>query len=269
MNSVFPNFFIDTHFHVFAAGVGAPDARYVPQYTASLAAWRNCSELASKVAAKGVVVQTSFLGFDNTQILAELAMYPETLRGVAVLPSTTDAATIAVLHSYGVRGIRLNLAGRSHDVADWSKPNTHGLWEAIESWGWHVELHTDQGALPAVLTQMPAYVPLVIDHMGKPEHPQAQDATVRALVKRVKHAAVHVKLSGAYRLGGLDAKAVASVWLEELGAEQLLWGSDWPCTNHETMADYPKLFGVLTDWVGTDHLDVILRHNPDRLYFKP
>lgn len=269
MNSVSPNFFIDTHFHVFAAGVGVPEARYRPMYTASLADWRDAASLASHAIVKGVLVQTSFLGFDNTHMLAELATHPETLRGVAVLPFTTDAATIAALHHQGVRGIRLNLAGRSHDVSDWSKPNSHELWEAIDAWGWHVELHTDQGALPAVLAQLPAHVPLVIDHMGKPEQASAQDATVRVLAKRAKQAAVHVKLSGAYRLGGLDAAAVASVWLEELGATQLLWGSDWPCTNFEAMADYPKLLGALGDWVGVEHLDAILRHNPESLYFKP
>jgi hypothetical protein len=60
--------------------------------------------------------------------------------------------------------------------------------------------------------------------MGKPETMAAGDATVRALATRARQAPVHVKLSGAYRLGGLDAGALARLWLGELGLDRLLWG---------------------------------------------
>jgi hypothetical protein len=33
------------------------------------------------------------------------------------------------------------------------------------------------------------------------------------------------------------------------GSQRLLWGSDWPCTNHEAHADYPALHHALDDWL--------------------
>ena len=61
---------------------------------------------------------------------------------------------------------------------------------------------------------------------------------------------MHIKLSGAYGLGDLHAGALARLWLAELGPRALLWGSDWPCTNHEAQADYARLKAEADDWVG-------------------
>jgi predicted TIM-barrel fold metal-dependent hydrolase len=133
--------------------------------------------------------------------------------------------------------------------------------------GWHLEVHTDQGALPKVLAQLPTDMPLVVDHMGKPNEAHAMDASVAALIARAKHVPTYVKLSGAYRLGGVDAASLARVWLHELGPSALLWGSDWPCTNHEQLASYPDLFASLETWVGHEHMDHVLSHNPQRLYW--
>jgi predicted TIM-barrel fold metal-dependent hydrolase len=90
---------------------------------------------------------------------------------------------------------------------------------------------------------------------------------VAALIARAKHVPTYVKLSGAYRLGGVDAASLARVWLHELGPSALLWGSDWPCTNHEQLASYPDLFASLETWVGHEHMDHVLSHNPQRLYW--
>ena len=39
MNLTAPNFFVDTHFHVFAAGQAIAGARYVPAYSARVEDW--------------------------------------------------------------------------------------------------------------------------------------------------------------------------------------------------------------------------------------
>ena len=123
------------------------------------------------------------------------------------------------------------------------------VWRTLHDLGWHLELHTDQGALPQLLTQLPTDLPLVVDHMAKPKAANMSDATVQALVQRAQHAPTHIKLSGAYRLGDVDATNLAHLWLHEMGAQALLWGSDWPCTNHEQLADYAVLFGALQTWI--------------------
>ena len=179
-----------------------------------------------------------------------------------------DASTLSPLHAVGVRGIRLNLSGVSHHLPAWSV--AIALWDALAMLGWHLELHTDIGQLPGVLAQLPAAVPLVIDHLGKPGAASAADATVRALARRARQGGVHVKLSGAYRLGGLDAGALARLWLSELGPQRLLWGSDWPCTNHEAYADYSALWRTLDDWLDDEPAAHAARvENPQRLYWMP
>jgi predicted TIM-barrel fold metal-dependent hydrolase len=174
------------------------------------------------------------------------------------------------LNMQGVRGIRINLAGQSHDMTAWQAAKL--LWDAVLRLGWHVELHTDTGALPAVLAAVPQQIPVVIDHFCRPEKASVHDATVQAVQARVAavSAQVYVKLSATYRLqAGIDACSVAQLWQSELGIAALLWGSDWPCTNFEAKADYPSLYANLSDWLGGDAaaIEAARSHNPMRLYW--
>jgi predicted TIM-barrel fold metal-dependent hydrolase len=262
---------VDTHFHIFAEHQSVPGARYQPGYTADLADWAAAAKLQG--VRRGVLIQPSFLGVDNRLLLSALAAN-SALRGVVVVEPQTSDESLLQMHQQGVRGIRLNLAGQSHDVALWCA--VPALWRSLLRLGWHLQLHTDSGALPAVMAQLlphlPPGLPLVLDHFAKPLAAQAQDATVlllRTLVQQGR--SVFVKLSGHYRLGAVGAKAMAQLWLDVLGPAQLLWGSDWPCTNAEQWARYPALYQALGD-VLADVPDAaavvhaVLTVNPHRLY---
>jgi predicted TIM-barrel fold metal-dependent hydrolase len=263
---------VDSHFHVFEAQRAVPGARYSPRYAATLATWREASQAVGVT--HGVLVQPSFLGTDNTYLLAQLKQHPDTLRGVAVVAPTVSFGLLEDLNGLGVRGIRLNLAGQSHDMAAWSAAKP--LWDAVLRLGWHVELHTDAGALPKVLAALPQALSVVIDHFGKPEKASLLDETVVAVQRRSTGGVlsnvtnVYVKLSAAYRLQAeLNPKDLAALWLGELGPLALLWGSDWPCTNFEAKADYPALHGALEDWLGQDAgaVQAARSANPMRLYW--
>jgi predicted TIM-barrel fold metal-dependent hydrolase len=255
--------FVDTHFHVFDAGVAHGPARYVPAYDAPLGNWQELA-LAQGVG-RGVLVQPSFLGTDNSRLMDELRLHLDSLRGVAVVSADADVHALRAMDAAGVRGIRLNLVGTpGADV--WS--HAHALWDALLALDWHVEIHTDIGELPAVLGVVPDGLTLVVDHMGKPSAAALSDATVRALVARSRRSSVHVKLSGPYRLGPVDPAELARLWLGELGASSLLWGSDWPHTSHEADADYAGLLGALSGWVGEDVATAALTINPSALYWR-
>ena len=262
MNLTASKNWVDTHFHVFNAGVAVDQARYIPQYGATLADWM--AQAGQVGVGRGVWVQPSFLGVDNSLMLQALEMHPKVLRGVAVVAADTPPDALRALHTSGVRGIRLNLAGVSHDIPEWTQADH--VWQTLHELGWHVEVHTDQGALPHVLAQLPSDIPLVVDHMAKPAQAHASDASIRALTQRAASTPTYVKLSGAYRLGRVDAAALAQIWVDVLGPLALLWGSDWPCTNHEHLAQYDTLFAALQTWVGRAHLADILVNNPERLY---
>lgn len=253
---------VDTHFHVFNANQAVASARYVPSYAASLSEWM--AQARSVGVSRGVCVQPSFLGFDNSLLLQTVSAHPRQLRGVAVVAAETPPDELQAMHAQGVRGIRLNLAGTTHDVAAWARADR--LWQCLHALNWHLEVHTSQGELPKVLAQLPSDMALVVDHMAKPLAAKSSDGSVKALVQRAKHASTHIKLSGAYRLGAVDAASLAHLWLHELGPQALLWGSDWPCTNHEQLATYDDLFAPLASWVGVAHLETVLSINPQRVY---
>ena len=246
-----------------------PGARYTPTYEASFADWQ--TRAAAVAVTHGVLVQTSFMGTDNRLLLAQLALQPRTLRGVAVVSPNTTIDALRDLHTQGVRGIRLNMAGQSHDMAVWAAAS--GLWDALLALGWHVELHTDTGRLADVMAALPLAIPLVLDHFAKPAAASWHDETVVAVRRRrglVKGSNIHVKLSAPYRLNTPEqAKALSQLWLAELGPQSLLWGSDWPSTNHETLANYPELHDALGDWLADrGHLlAMVVTENPLRLYW--
>lgn len=254
---------VDSHFHLFAAGRPRPGARYVPAYDSTFEDWWAAAHPVG--VRRGVLVQPSFLGTDNSRLCRELGQQPQVLRGVAVVDPSCPPGRLRELHALGVRGIRLNLAGASHDLASWRGATP--VWDEMAALGWHLELHTDVGALPQVVPQLPGAIPLVVDHMGKPAAASASDPTIALLKARSRHAAVHVKLSGAYRLEGRDARAVACALRDELGPTRLLWGSDWPCTTHEALADYPRLLAAVEGWVGAQAAALALTANPLALYW--
>jgi predicted TIM-barrel fold metal-dependent hydrolase len=254
---------IDTHFHVFDAGISVSDARYVPQYCAPVATWRQQSQAAG--VDQGVLVQPSFLGTNNAFLLQQLAAQPQWLRGIAVISPDTPLLQLQQLQRAGIRGIRLNLAGQSHEIPQWadSKP----IWNHVRELAWHVEIHTDRGALAGVLNQLPADITLVIDHMGKPSAASKNDPSIAALVSRAKNSPVFVKLSAGYRVLPIEPKALARVLLNELGPKALLWGSDWPCTNHEQHANYAALVAEAGEWIDPRYLEQVMKVNPRLLYW--
>lgn len=254
---------VDTHFHVFHAGEAVRGARYVPSYSALLTDWMRQAQAVG--VGQGVWIQPSFLGTDNRLMVSALQAHPERLRGVAVVSPDVPPDELKALHAAGVRGLRLNLAGTSHDLAEWAQ--AHAIWEAMHRIGWHLEVHTDQGQLPQVLAQLPSGLPLVVDHMAKPWQASAHDDTLVALRRRAQVSPVYVKLSGAYRLGQVNPDQLAALWFEELGPEALLWGSDWPCTNHEQWADFEQLMEQAHRWIRPEWLAHIMVRNPMKLYW--
>jgi len=263
MNLSMSKNWIDTHFHIFNAGIAVEGARYVPQYSAQLSEWMRHARNVGIT--RGVWVQPSFLGTDNSLMIDALQSYPDKLRGIAVVSSDAHIETLTAMHQSGVRGIRLNLSGLSHEIPEWSKADN--IWHAIHALDWHLEIHTDQGKLPHVLSQIPSDIPIVVDHMAKPTQACTSDPTLRALRKHAQVAPVFVKLSGAYRLGGVNPGNLASLLLSEMGPSALLWGSDWPCTNHEQFAHFETLMAEAHQWIDENWFDHVMVHNPLELYW--
>ncbi|MFF7709614.1 amidohydrolase family protein [Pseudomonas sp. NPDC007930] len=232
---------VDGHAHVFDRSLALTEGRrYTPDYDATLAQW--LGHLDAHGLSHGVLVQPSFLGTDNSHLLAALAQQPQRLRGVAVVEPGIGAEALQALHAQGVVGIRLNLMGQP--MPDLAAPHWQPLLGAVAELGWHVELHRQVEDIPALCTVLRERgCKVVVDHFGRPHagfgvlHP-----TFQRLLDWGRDGGVWVKVSAIYRLGGTQAenlafaRAALPLLLEHFGAERLVWGSDWPHTQHEQLS---------------------------------
>lgn len=266
MSPLKPSQGVDTHAHVFSAESPAvPGARYRPAYGADLSAWRALWKVAG--ISHGVVVQPSFFGSDNREMLETLAADSRHLRGVAVLNPHADAATLARFHARGVRAIRLNLKGAANYGA-FATDSWRAFFDRVHALGWHVENFVDTGRLPAIEAAFEGTpVRVLFDHFGSPGiGKDSIDATFAAVRRLAETREVWVKLSAPYRLDGGDPRELAARWLDAVGPLRMVWGSDWPWTTHEQGNDYGRLRAALDDWIDAGLVRQVLWDNAARLY---
>ena len=153
---------VDSHAHVFDRSCRLVEGRrYTPGYEAPAARYVEVLERAG--VRHGVLVQPSFLGTDNTCLLAGLRAHPGTLRGVAVVAPEIADAELEAMDAAGVRGIRYNLIG--HDPALVAGPEYRALTRRVAALGWLVEVHVTGAALGRVLDLLTADAgTVVVDH---------------------------------------------------------------------------------------------------------
>jgi predicted TIM-barrel fold metal-dependent hydrolase len=242
---------VDTHAHVFDRGCRlAEGRRYTPGYEAPATRYVEVLERAG--VGHGVLVQPSFLGTGNACLLAGLRAFPDRLRGVAVVAPQIADAELEAMDAAGVRGIRYNLIGHDPEVV--AGPEYRALTRRVAALGWLVEVQVAGAELGRVLDRLTADAgTVVVDHFGRPGTADpAADPGFRKLMEFGPGGPVRVKLSAPYRLAGLDPAPYAAAFLDHFGPERLLWGSDWPWTQHEAATSYGECVEQIGGWLGGD-----------------
>jgi predicted TIM-barrel fold metal-dependent hydrolase len=234
---------IDGHAHVFSRELDLTSARrYSPDYDATLAMYQH--NLQGHGLSHGVLVQPSFLGTDNRYLLNALRQAPEQLRGVVVVDCEISRSELDDMDRLGVVGIRLNLMGKA--LPDFSEPQWAVLFSHIAELDWHVELHRHVADLPGLIRAlMPFGVKVVIDHFGRPDARLGLDQPgFRELLELGLGGHLWMKVSGIYRLEGSEvqnlhfARTALPLLVQSFGQQRLVWGSDWPHTQHENCVSY-------------------------------
>ncbi|WP_341423507.1 amidohydrolase family protein [Escherichia fergusonii] len=240
----------DTHAHVFRLGLPlAEQCRYVPEYDATPEHY--LSHLDQHGFDKAILIQPSFLGTDNHYMLEAIRRYPDRFFGVAVIDITTSLSAMEEMKRNGIVGIRLNLIGQP--IPDLTSPLWRQFLIQIKNLDWHVELHRPVAVLrPLIEALLQAGVKIVIDHFGLPKD-KVQDSGFNFLLKQASSRNIWVKISASYRNGDylLPADNVGmllSPLLKNVGADRLLWGSDWPHTRYETRITYEKTVHEFFNW---------------------
>lgn len=232
----FPYSLVDSHAHIFTTDLPmTADRRYTPGADATLPMYE--AFLDQLGVRYGVLVQPSFLGADNEFLLRHLDACPQRLRGVVVVEPDTPLEQLQDMDRRGAVGLRLNLMGKP--LPELGQTGWDHLLDFVRQHDWHVELHSPSHTLPAL---MPALLArgcrIVIDHFGRPDlRLGANDTGFHYLLETAASRQVWVKLSAPYRLlRCADDQAVLIERTHELlrhfGAERLLWGTDWPHSEH-------------------------------------
>jgi 2-pyrone-4,6-dicarboxylate lactonase len=260
----------DCHAHIIGPLALFPlqsDRSYTPP-EAPLAAYRQM--LAALGLTRGVLVQPSVFGTDNSCMLQALAKHRNTLRGVAVVDAHVDDETLDTLAGTGVKGLRLNVLFRGGVSLD----QIEALARRIEPRQWHLQFLIDARHLTELaprLRDLP--VDIVIDHMGHiPAHVGPAHPGFKSLLDLVKRGRCWVKLSGANRISTKgppydDTIAFARA-LVDTDPTRLVWGSDWPHVAIDgPMSNDGDLLDLLGEWAPDERLrHLILVENPARLY---
>jgi len=220
---------------------------------------------------RGVVVQSAAHGFDNSAAADLLGEKKGSYFGVALVPTNVDMAELKRLDAQGFRGVRFNYVkhlGGGPPLAEVMK-----LAGKLASLGWHLQLHLESSMILQMTTELKfSPVPVVIDHMGRPDASQGLDQSGFVnLLKLMEDKRFWVKVSGlerASRQGApySDAVPFARKLVSEFG-ERTVWGSDWP---HPNLAAIPD-DGILIDLIGEfapseAQRQALLVDNPQKLY---
>ncbi len=256
MNSI-----IDTHTHAWNEQcLLIDDRRYTPSQSHSMDMLQD--QMKDAGIEQAVLVQPSFLGTNNDYLLKQLKLFPNTLKGVVVVEPDIEHKKFLQWVSIGVTGIRLNIFGSSISgeelVAQYA-----GLMAIIRESGCHLEIHTSGDhwvkILPALLS---CNVDIVIDHFGRPN--SDMDLGFNTIIDSIDSGKIWIKLSGWYRFEA-SPKKLTKRFLDA-SSQRLVWGSDYPWTQHEQGRSYEECLGQLKEWVDNQYLEDVLIHNPRVLY---
>ncbi len=160
-----------THAHVFGPADRFPyaaDRSYTPPNAPCEAYLAMLDTLGL---ARGVLVQGSAHGRDNSAMLDTLERHPDRLRGVAVADAEVAPDVLRRWARLGVRGVRFNhffRGGRLHYQGGVPLDAARVLAPVMAELGWHLQLWIDVRDLPDTLPALRSLgLPVVIDHMGR------------------------------------------------------------------------------------------------------
>lgn len=268
---------VDAHCHVFGPGDRFPYASE-RKYTPCDAGREQLLALRDHLGfTRNVVVQATCHGTDNRAMIDALLHSDGKARGVATVRADIGEDELQAMHDAGVRGVRFNYVRRLVDP----KPDAYyrGIIDKIAPLGWHVVLYFEAADLAekqAFFASLP--VPVVIDHMGRPDVTLPVDGPEfgRFLRFMDENPDVWCKVTCPERLSrsgppGYDDVVPFARTVVERFPDRVLWGTDWPHPNLNLVGHMPddgKLVDLIPRIAVTADLQRrLLVDNPMRLYW--
>lgn len=233
---------VDTHMHVwkidpprYTLEQTLPD---VPLPTQDAPVEALLADMQAAGVSYAVLVQPSTAGYNNRYVVDVANAHPAQFvaHGLIDPEKRDNAVDLRYWMAEGMAGFRLNLV-RDHDPAWVSAPRNYALWEAAQELGAVVNLQmrpAHAGRVAEVAARFP-HVPLIIDHLGKPDITEAPPYPLfRGILALAHFPKVYVKLSE-LRLASRtkeypyrDVFPWAKMLYDTFGKTRLLWGTGYP-----------------------------------------
>jgi 2-pyrone-4,6-dicarboxylate lactonase len=264
---------VDAHCHVFGPMAEFPfsaKAKYLPADAGPEQLFALRDHLGF---ARNVIVQASCHGSDNRATLNAIAQSNGKARGVAVVDPAISEGELHALHEGGMRGIRFNFLKRLVDNAP--KDKFLDVSKRLPK-GWHVVIYFEADILDELRPFIDAIpVPLVVDHMGRPDVTQGPDGPDMRAFRRLLDSRpdINFKPTCPDRLDPTgdpwNAFADAVRPLVEDYPDRCIWGTDWPHPNQQAiLPDDGHIVDMIPRIAPTTELQhKLLVANPERLYW--
>jgi L-fuconolactonase len=228
-------FVCDAHVHLWAENPPLPEYVVVPDFSANLSA------LVAVMDENGIdqaaVVTPRAMGWDNSITSAAARAHSERIVAIGLvnpLASRPEEELLPIMRS-GFAGMRFSPSNEPEQT--WLTGQALSrFWHTADDGRFPVHLHIAPHQLPQVRTIAQEFknVPLVIDHLGRPDVEAGTDAAqFRAFLSLAEYPNLWAKTpsSGFFSKSQppfLDLVPFLQAALEAYGSSRILWGSDWP-----------------------------------------
>ena len=229
-----PSGSIDSQFHVLGPAEKYP-VRPGAAYEMPTATWEAALRLHKALGIeRGIIVQTTTYGADHSVVLDGLTAMGPNYRACAnaLVFAEADDAYLARLDAAGVGGARFSF--RKELGAVLSDRDFDRAIARIRELGWYAKFQPEKDGIIANLDKIRSLdVPVLIDHMGRPDPARRKDdPNLRAVLDLLSKGNFWVMLS----LGEKTSKAgppwddvipIARAYIEA-ACDRCVWASDWP-----------------------------------------
>lgn len=261
----------DCHAHVFGPQSRypyLPHAGYIPPDAAPESFARMLKTIGCD---RGVLVQPSVYGTDNSAMLDALRSKIFPFRGVAVIDETITDRELEDMHGAGVRGVRINIAAATPGLKLEQAPR---LAPRLKALGWHLQFFINFNEVAdaeEILGKLS--IDIVLDHFGRaPAKDGVESPQFKSYLRLLKRDNVWAKLMGVYFVS-TDAPAFRDIpplarAAAAAAPDRVVWGTDWPHPmGKQLMPNDGDLVDMLADWVPDEaQRKKVLVDNPARLY---
>jgi len=267
----FPAGACDCHAHVFGPQERFPylaNAAYIPPDAVTT---DYVGMLKMNGCDRGVLVQPSVYGTDNSCMVDTLRSGLHALRGIAVVEAGVSDSELADLHAAGVRGVRINLASETEGL---TLADGERLAPRLKELGWHLQFYLDLPKMPEAADKLAKLkINIVIDHFARCQAEAGVNAPAfQALQRLVSRDNCWAKIMGPY-FTSRNAPLYPEVTpmaraLVAAAPDRIVWGTDWPHPGARALMPEDHLLAdMLAEWVPDEaQRRKVLVDNPARLY---